>query len=124
MSGTPGGASERADVRSREMPLDPNLVARTDLDVAASCGVIPAETSRRRRTRNLVLGQLLLLSWIAPSGWLFYSRDRNVYATQRRYFGGTISYSLIDWAVATLCEAGLAIERRAAKGPHSQWRSR
>src|SRR5262245_60598647 len=63
MTGTPRGGSERAITRPREMPLDPNIVARTDADLAACLGARPAKTSRQRRTRNLILGQLVLLAW-------------------------------------------------------------
>jgi hypothetical protein len=124
MSGSLTGGFQHEPTRVRETPLKAHIIPKLDHDIAADLGAVSAPTPRKRQTRNLVIGQLLLLAWSDLDAWLRYSRDRSAYTSLVRYHRGRISYDLVTWSVQTLVEAGLATERRSAPGACCAWQSR
>ncbi len=108
----------------KDKPLRLDLNVHCDEDRAIQLGAPPARNAKYRRARNIILVQITIAALGNPNQWLHYSRDRNYYASTRRYHRGRLSYETVIAAVEHLESARIIIHDRARPGPNSTFRSR
>jgi hypothetical protein len=104
---------------SRDLPLSFGWCVSND-HVKALGLSMKGHPSRQFARRALVANLYLAHS---SDVWLSYSRNRNHYASTRRYRGAAYSYAHVLAVVEELHDAGLIAEERAKPG-QLQWQSR
>ena len=103
----------------RDTPLTLNW--HCDPSLIDKLGLRP-KTPRYFEAVSGVLGALLT---VAETGhWISYSRNRNRYSDQRRYYGPSFTYRHIIGAVNELDGAGLIEHRKARPSSWGGWQSR
>ena len=76
------------------------------------------KTPKERATAGTVFANLLL-----HSNGIFYSRDKNLYASVRRYKPDHISYLTVTRVVDRLAERNVLCHTRQGRSPNNDWRS-
>ncbi len=99
------------------------FTCRETIDLGAMIGASPAPNDRYCNLRNQLITDLLLAAWANPERWIAYSRDRNCYAALRYYFGSSVSFPAMIWAVTTLEAAGLVLHRKTRPSARARYRS-
>lgn len=107
--------------RSDQKPFNIDLMlpeaVTSQLLEALLCGDT-AKTPKERATAGAVLANLLL-----HSNGVFYSRDKNLYASVRRYKPDHISYLSVTRVVDRLAERKALCHSRQLPSPYNAWRS-
>ena len=118
-------------VHQRRRPrnvVNPDIGFRPDFDLpqprdlGIDFQLMPAKDHKDSGVRNSSL-VALCLAWFVGS-WLSYSRNRNVYAAWRRYYGPEFGYVRVMRIVDALEEAGLIIHEKMKPHPNGEFQSR
>ena len=123
MTMTSNDVVQAALARLDDTPLRYDLRPVSDEDLGAVLGAAPAPKSQFLIVRSILVIQLIELH-VTTGHWLHYSRDKNVYASLRRYFGNCFTHKAMMWAVESLEHCGLIEHERTLPGPNRRYRSR
>lgn len=114
----------RSGLLCNEVPLRPNLGLKKAEALEEKLGLVRAPTATTAARRSII-ANVLYAHAQSPAIWVFYSRDRNYYASQtRRYFPAHYTYATMMGAVQSLEEHGLIEHRKTVPSPVASHRSR
>ena len=115
------GPHNQKRYRSNQKPFNIDLMlpeaVTSQLLAALRCNAVLG-TPKERATAGAVFANLLL-----HSAGVFYSRDKNLYASVRRYKPEHISYLTVTRVVDRLAERDVLRHTRQRPSPHNEWRS-